>query len=222
MAVSGHAMAPFRDYCVKDSRPRPASRSITTRPTTIAGIRTARTTVEQEQARMTSTSWTITGAGIRRPATSSRAWMRSGFKVNPDILPRVRDGPCGRRNRAPRIDGLSSMRIRSSIRSSSSTIVEILYYRNDNSPTAPETGDDISRSPRPRRRPTCMAGRPRGVKGQPDRDTIAHFEYMGAFHNDDWSPGSPPAGRCGALLPVQLSSPTCRAGVGRVRTDRSS
>ncbi len=38
--------------------------------------------------------------------------------------------------------------------------VEILYYNKDHFPTPPETWDDIYKSPRRPRRPTCTAGRP--------------------------------------------------------------
>jgi multiple sugar transport system substrate-binding protein len=100
--------------------------------------------------------------------------------------------------------------------------VEILYYRNDIFPTAPETWDDIFKIAQTTKAPDMYGWSPRGVKGNPIMMTYLPLlsSYGGHFTNDDWSPGFAGPEGVGALSRLFSFIPYMPAGVAEYDTDQ--
>src|ERR1700674_2311665 len=112
------------------------------------------------------------------------------FKVNPDILPKgLEMGLWPPKSGARMKDFANAKPELYSIVIIDD--VEILYYRNDMFPSAPETWDDIFKVAQTTKAPDMYGWSPRGVKGNPIMMTYLPLlhSYNGKFVNDDWSPG---------------------------------
>ena len=100
--------------------------------------------------------------------------------------------------------------------------VEILYYRNDIFPAAPETWDDIFKIAQTTKAPDMYGWSPRGVKGNPIMMTYLPLlhSYGGKFVNDDWSPGFAGPEGVGALSRLFSFIPYMPAGAAEFDTDQ--
>jgi multiple sugar transport system substrate-binding protein len=100
--------------------------------------------------------------------------------------------------------------------------VEILYYRSDMFPAAPETWDDIFKIAQTTKGPDMFGWSPRGVKGNPIVMTYLPLlnSYGGHFTNEDWTPGFAGPEGVGALSRLFSFIPHMPAGVAEYDTDQ--
>lgn len=128
-----------------------------------------------------------------------------GFKANPDILPKgLEMGLWPPKSGARMKDFASATPELYSIVIIDD--VQILYYHADYFPSAPETWDDIFKVAQTTRAPDMYGWSPRGVKGNGIVQTYLPLlnSYGANFVNEDWTPGF--AGKAGVAALSRLFS----------------
>jgi multiple sugar transport system substrate-binding protein len=216
-----NAMAPFRDYFVKEFQ-------------TKTGI-----TVNYNETNYDSWYQSCKNDGLNKtgaydiyvmddnwvPEFAAGKIIQSldklGLKVNADILPKglemgywpPKSGPRMKdfANATPELYSLVII-----------DDVEILYYRNDMFPSAPETWDDIFKIAQTTKAPDMYGWSPRGVKGNPIVMTYLPLlnSYGGNFANDDWTPGFAGPEGVGALSRLFSFIPYMPDGVAAYDVDQ--
>jgi multiple sugar transport system substrate-binding protein len=144
-----------------------------------------------------------------------------GFKVNPDILEKgLEMGLWPPKSGARMKDFANAKPELYSIVIIDD--VEILYYRSDMFPSAPETWDDIFKVAQTTKAPDMYGWAPRGVKGNPIMMTYLPLlsSYGGHFVNEDWTPGFAGPEGVGALSRLFSFIPYMPAGVAEYDTDQ--
>jgi multiple sugar transport system substrate-binding protein len=144
-----------------------------------------------------------------------------GFKVNADILPKgLEMGLWPPKSGARMKDFANAKPELYSIVIIDD--VEILYYRSDMFPAAPETWDDIFKIAQTTKGPDMFGWSPRGVKGNPIVMTYLPLlnSYGGHFANEDWTPGFAGPEGVGALSRLFSFIPYMPAGVAEYDTDQ--
>ncbi len=169
-SFSDPAMVPFRDMFLQaSSRPRPASPSTTTRPTTTPGTRTPRSDGLQKTGAydiyVMDDNWVpeFAAGGI------VQSLDKLGLKVNPDILQKGLEQGYWPPKSGAAAEGVRERHARALYSLVIIDDVEILYYNKDYFRSPPVTWDDIYTSRRPS--PSAAAVRLVGARRQrqPDR-----------------------------------------------------
>ncbi len=216
-----NAMAPFRDYFVKEFQ-------------TKTGI-----TVNYNETNYDSWYQSCKNDGLNKTGAydiyvMDDSWVpefaaghivqsldQLGLKVNPDILPKgLEMGLWPPKSGAKMKDFANAKPELYSLVIIDD--VEIMYYRNDMFPSAPETWDDIFKVAQTTKAPDMYGWSPRGVKGNPIMMTYLPLlnSYGGHFVNEDWTPGFAGPEGVGALSRLFSFIPYMPAGVAEYDTDQ--